>query len=37
MSDNTIVSSWNEWEPLKHVIVGKADVTFIPAQETALY
>ncbi len=21
----TIVNSWNEWDPLKHVIVGKAD------------
>ena len=23
MSDKTIVSSWNEWDPLKHVIVGE--------------
>ena len=22
----TIVSSWNEWDPLKHVIVGRAEV-----------
>jgi glycine amidinotransferase len=26
MSDTkTIVNSWNEWDPLKHVIVGRAD------------
>ena len=36
MSDKTIVSSWNEWDPLKHVIVGKADGTCIPAPEPAL-
>ena len=26
----TIVNSWNEWDPLKHVIVGHADGTGIP-------
>ena len=37
MSDTkTIVNSWNEWDPLKHVIVGKADGTCIPAPEPAL-
>ena len=37
MSDNKIiVNSWNEWDPLKHVIVGKADGTCIPAPEPAL-
>ena len=37
MSDNkTIVNSWNEWDPLKHVIVGRADGTCIPAPEPAL-
>ena len=36
MSDKTIVSSWNEWDPLKHVIVGKAEGTCIPAPEPAL-
>ena len=38
MSENakTIVSSWNEWDPLKHVIVGRADGTCIPAPEPAL-
>ena len=37
MSDNkVIVNSWNEWDPLKHVIVGRADGTCIPAPEPAL-
>ena len=37
MSDEKIiVNSWNEWDPLKHVIVGKADGTCIPAPEPAL-
>ena len=37
MSDNKpIVNSWNEWDPLKHVIVGRADGTCIPAPEPAL-
>ena len=31
-----IVNSWNEWDPLKHVIVGKADGTCIPGPEPAL-
>ena len=35
-SENIIVNSWNEWDPLKHVIVGKADGTCIPAPEPAL-
>ena len=34
--NNIIVNSWNEWDPLKHVIVGKADGTCIPAPEPAL-
>ena len=25
--DKIIVNSWNEWDPLKHVIVGRADGT----------
>ena len=29
----TIVSSWNEWDPLKHVIVGRADGTMVQAPE----
>ena len=37
MSQNyKIVNSWNEWDPLKHVIVGRADGTCIPAPEPAL-
>ena len=37
MSDHkTIVNSWNEWDLLKHVIIGKADGTCIPAPEPAL-
>mgnify|MGYP000486409122 FL=1 len=31
-----IVNSWNEWDPLKHVIVGRADGTCIPGPEPAL-
>ena len=31
----TIVSSWNEFDPLKHVIVGRADHTCIPPDEPA--
>ena len=30
----TIVNSWNEWDPLKHVIVGRADDCHIPARGT---
>ena len=38
MSDTgkTIVNSWNEWDPLRHVIVGRADDCHIPAEEPAL-
>ena len=36
MENKTIVNSWNEWDPLKHVIVGKADGCCIPAPEPAL-
>lgn len=32
----TVVNSWNEWDPLKHVIVGKADYTCIPWPEPAI-
>ena len=35
-SEKIIVNSWNEWDPLKHVIVGKADGCCIPAPEPAL-
>lgn len=30
------VSSWNEWDPLKHVIVGRATGSHIPPPEPAL-
>ena len=32
----TIVNSWNDWDPLKHVIVGVADNCMIPPLETAV-
>lgn len=34
-SGETIVNSWNEWDPLKHVIVGRADGCCIPPSEPA--
>ncbi len=36
-NDNpTVVNSWDEWSPLKHVIVGIADGCMIPPSEPAL-
>ena len=36
MKENTIiVNSWNEWDSLKHVIVGRADNCCIPPSEPA--
>ena len=35
-NDTTKVNSWNEWDPLKHVIVGRADGCCIPPGEPAL-
>ena len=32
----TKVCSWNEWDPLKHVIVGRADGTQVQAPEPAV-
>lgn len=32
----TKVCSWNEWDPLKHVIVGRADGTVVQAPEPAV-
>ena len=32
----TVVSSWNEWDPLKHVILGRADGTMVQAPEIAV-
>jgi len=34
-SNKTIVNSWNEWDPLKHIIVGRADGTMVQAPEPA--
>ncbi len=35
-NSKTVVNSWNEWDPLKHVIVGRATGTCIPDTEPAL-
>ena len=35
-SKKTVVNSWNEWDPLKHVILGRADGTMIQAPEIAI-
>ncbi len=32
----TVVNSWNEWDPLKHIIVGRADGTMVQAPEPAV-
>ena len=32
----TAVNSWTEWDPLKHVIVGRADGTMVQAPEPAV-
>jgi glycine amidinotransferase len=32
----TLVNAWNEWDPLKHVIVGRADGGVIPPPEPAV-
>jgi glycine amidinotransferase len=31
-----VVNSWNEWDPLRHVIVGRADDSHIPPPEPAV-
>jgi glycine amidinotransferase len=36
MTARTKVNSWNEWDPLTHVIVGRADNGHIPPAEPAL-
>ncbi|MBW2604737.1 MAG: serine/threonine protein kinase, partial [Deltaproteobacteria bacterium] len=33
----TTVNSWNEWDPLKHVIVGRAEGGMVQAPEPAVY
>ena len=35
-TDKVRVSSWNEWDPLRHVIVGRATGCHIPPPEPAL-
>ena len=35
-NNKTTVCSWNEWDPLKHVIVGRASGTMIQAPEPAV-
>ncbi len=35
-SEKTVVNSWNEWDPLKHIIVGRADGTMVQAPEPAI-
>jgi glycine amidinotransferase len=35
IKQKTVVTSWNEWDPLKHVIVGRADGTMVQAPEPA--
>jgi len=35
--NKTIVNSWNEWDPLKHVIVGRAEGAMLQAPEPAVY
>jgi len=32
----TVVNSWNEWDPLKHIIIGRADGTMVQAPEIAI-
>ena len=32
----TVVNSWNEWDPLKHIIVGVATGTMVQAPEPAV-
>ncbi len=36
-SKKTIVNSWNEWDPLKRVIVGRATGTVVQAPEPNVY
>ncbi len=35
-SQKTVVNSWNEWDPLKHIILGRADGTMVQAPEIAV-
>jgi glycine amidinotransferase len=33
---NTVVNSWNEWDPLRHIIVGVAEGSMVQAPEPAV-
>jgi len=35
-TQRTVVNCWNEWDPLKHVILGRADGTMVQAPEPAV-
>jgi glycine amidinotransferase len=35
-NQETIVNCWNEWDPLKHVILGRADGAMVQAPEPAV-
>ena len=35
-SKKVVVNSWNEWDPLKHMIVGRPNGTMIQAPEPAV-
>ena len=35
-SEKIVVNSWNDWDPLKHIIIGVADNCMIPPLETAV-
>ena len=35
-TQKTVVNCWNEWDPLKHVILGRADGTMVQAPEPAV-
>ena len=35
-ADPTKINCWNEWDPLRHVIVGRADGTMVQAPEPAV-
>jgi glycine amidinotransferase len=35
-SSKTVVNSWNEWDPLKHVIVGRAEGSMMPAPDPGM-
>jgi hypothetical protein len=36
MNVETVVNSWNEGDPIKHIIVGRADDRMVPAPENAM-